>query len=108
MGVLIILSFGVLYVFIDTTPSRAGPPCANTHLLFGRACVASTIRIVKFAQKYPRIEGVVDVTWEFYSLNLIRYVAPLILAHHVSYLSRQCADQLNDHKNPTNEENLKR
>ena len=47
---------------------------ANTLLLFDSACVASVVRLVKFVQKQPIVEGAVDVTWVYYSLNPIRYV----------------------------------
>ena len=38
------------------------------------SCIASIIRLVEFARKWHVVEGTVDVTWEFYSLNLIRCV----------------------------------
>ncbi|KAL9064402.1 MAG: hypothetical protein Q9161_008914 [Pseudevernia consocians] len=37
------------------------------------ACVASIVRLEKFAQTQPMIEGAIDVTWDYYSVGLIRY-----------------------------------
>lgn len=51
-------------------------PHANTHLISDSACITSIFRLVKFAQNQPTVEGAVDVTWDYYSLNLLRYTIP--------------------------------
>lgn len=97
VGLLTIFSFGVLYVQSSTIiPSR--PPYTDTRLLFNSACVASIVRLVKFAQPQPTIEGAVDVTWDYYSVGLIRYVA----LWGITTLSgpRKCADEPTNHEHP--------
>lgn len=44
-------------------------------MLMISACIASTVCLVKFTQNKPAVEGALDVTWDFYSLSLIRYIA---------------------------------
>lgn len=74
VGLLTIFSFGILYVQLSAIiPFR--PPYADTHLIFDSACIASIVRLLKFAQNQPTVEGAVDVTWNDYPLGLIRYVA---------------------------------
>lgn len=41
-------------------------------------------RLAKFAKNYPTVEGVLDTTWDLYSLDLFRYV---VLAHLQSWWS---------------------
>ena len=60
-------------------------------LAFNRACVASVLRLVRFAVKYPLIEGAVDETWYFFSLGLIRYA----VSHRHSARRKWCAHQPN-------------
>ena len=53
------------------------------HSIFLSVCTASLTRLVRFAKNYSIIEGTPDVTWDYYSLDLIRYAVP---AHRCSCL----------------------
>lgn len=72
VSLITIFSFGILYVQANNIVQHF-----STHrLISDSACIASIVRIVKFAQNEAPIEGVVDVTWGYYSLNLVRYINP--------------------------------
>ena len=74
LGILTIFSFGILYVNPGTViPCRL--PHANPRLPFDSACMLSIGRVVLFARRWPSIEGFLDATWDFYSLELTRYVS---------------------------------
>ena len=82
--------------------SKATTPCHEmllTRILLSySACIASAIRLVKFAQKPPVILGAVDETWDYYSLNLVWYVTPerdtiLFSGSVLESTSEQCTKQ---------------
>ena len=74
VGILTIFGFGILYVNPGTVILGI-LASADLRLPSDSACILSIVRVVLFAQKWPLIEGVVDGTWEFYSIELLRYVS---------------------------------
>ncbi len=42
------------------------------HLTLDSGCIFSIARLVEFARKRPKVEGVLDVTWAYYSTGLVR------------------------------------